>query len=552
MSGPWEDFQDGPWSDFQRKKRGVVQDITGVMATINANIPGFDEVAAAGNTAVNAAKDGVRGIQGPGLVDRFKGELGRQRGFEADLAGARPKVAALARGTGMAGGALAPAGASFNALSKAPRIINAGRGALAAATTAGAYAAADRGTVSERGQAATKAALDPLTLMLGAAGGALAPATKAAPKASPQQVLKDAGVFLTPGQQVGGLAKNVEDLGLRAPILGPAIHGARERANTSLNRSIALSALEPIGKKLPKSVKPGWDTIRYVDDEIGKVYDEAADLVPFVTEDAELAQDLAQIAKRKVDLPESFAGTFDNIIEDRLARLRNGVTGRGLKDIHEELGILQRQYAGKGGEQGVLGGMIGDARRAIIGTLGRADPKAAELVDQADDAWAVYSLMNDAAANTKTGQFTPGQFMTQVRSAGKKYSRRGVGKGEALMQDIASAASDVMPDQFGNPGTANALGLGGGAVGLMTEPATTLAAGAGLTAAATPYFAMGRRIIESLPEKATAAQLGAAMDDLSLLASSDPAVEALRRQVAARLAAAGGVVGASASAQSGQ
>lgn len=78
-------------------------------------------------------------------------------------------------------------------------------------------------------------------------------------------------------------------------------------------------------------------------------------------------------------------------------------------------------------------------------------------------------------------------------------------------------------------------------MGSWKAPAETVAVAGGLSVAATPYWLMARKVIEELPEAATKAQLTAADEQLARLAASDPAVAALRREVAARLAVGAGV-----------
>lgn len=527
-----------------KPKRSLMQDVTGAMSQFNAFLPGGDELAAAGNTAV----DVVRGKTPlSGVVEGFKGSMAKQRGFEADIQQARPKTAALSRGMGMAAGALVPAGQTANAFSQGSRLANAGRGAVTAGLTAAGYAAADRGTVRERIGAASRASVDPLTLGLGAAGGAIAPAAR---KPQPVKartdadVLREIGVSTSAPQRAGGLAKNAEDLAMRAPILGPSISGARGREVDQLNRGIALKALEPIGAKLPKEIKPGFEMVEYVDDALGSVYDDAARMVPRVTLDDDLVNDFARIGERRVDLAEGEAALFDRVVKDRLTRLQSGeASGAMVKQIHSELGGLQAEAARKGNS--TLAGMLGDTRRAMMGLIERANPQAGAMIRQADQGWSVYSIMNDAAAQAtnRGGVFLPGQLNQQVRSAGKRMGSNMAGKGKAPLQEIATAATRMIPDQFGNPGTANALGLGGMGVGLMTEPVSTVTVAAGLGAASTPYLMMGRKVLEELPPNAGAAQLRQADQQLAQLAAKDPAVAALRREISVRLSRAAGAAG---------
>lgn len=360
------------------------------------------------------------------------------------------------------------------------------------------------------------------------AGDPMAAALAAAPRPKPTMTgnpLKDIGVSTSIPQRMGGMAKATEDLAMRAPIVGPAISGARARQVEQLNRGIALKALEPIGVDLPKDIKPGFETVEFVDKELGKVYDKAAAMVPAVHLDEPLVAEFAKIGARKVDLAESEASHFDSIVNDRLKRLQSGdAPGEMVKKIHSELGELQAEAARKG--QTTLSGMLGDTRKALMDLLGRASPEAAALIKSADAGWQTYSIMNDAAAaaSNRGGVFLPGQLNTQVRSAGKALGANMTGKGKAPLQDIATAASQTIPDSFGNPGTANALGLGGMGVGLMTNPGPTLAAAGGLSAAATPYWMMGRKVMTSLPSAAEEVSAPAApMASIPRVSMSSPA-----------------------------
>lgn len=536
----------------QAAPRGPMDAIAGLMANFNRGAVIGDEIAAAGNTVVNATRDGLAGKQGPGLVDRFKGEMARQRSIEDSFAAQHRNASNLAKGTGNAVSALIPVAPAL----QGTRLANAGRGAVTAGLTAAGYGLADRGTAAERLKAASSAATNPLILGMGAAGGALAPALPQVPKPKPRtnvDVLKEVGVTTTIPQRMGGMAKQVEDLAQRAPILGPAISGSRNRQVEQLNRGVALKALEPVGLTLPKDLKPGFETVNYVDDALGSVYDEAAKLVPSARVDQPFIDDLASIAERKADLATPTADQYDRIIEQRLSRLaRPDADGALVKKIHGELGGLQREAARKG--ETTLSSMIGDTRRALMGIIGRASPEAGAMINQADQGWQVYSMMNDAAAkaSNRGGVFLPGQLNTEVRAAGRGIGSNMTGKGLAPLQELATAATQTIPDQFGNPGTANAVGLGALGMGVLTAPAQAIPAAGALAGAATPYYLMGRKIIERLPENASATELASAMDDLGHLAAVDPKAAELRQMVAARLAAVLGVTGASASAPAAQ
>jgi hypothetical protein len=155
--------------------------------------------------------------------------------------------------------------------------------------------------------------------------------------------------------------------------------------------------------------------------------------------------------------------------------------------------------------------------------------------------------MNDAAAaaSAKGGVFNASQLQTQVRAAGKRLGSNMTGKGKAPLQDIATAASRTLPDQFGNPGTANTLALGAGIYGGFANPVQTAAVGTGLVAASTPYWLSARKIIETLPPNATVPQQRIALAQLQVLAQKDPKVAQLANNLAANI----GLMASRASAQ---
>lgn len=184
---PWAAVAITPAKAKPKRKRTGWDEAAGAVANIYRGTGVMDELTA----GAGALSDMVTGKQKPvgGSVamagfnafgEAFKRNLARQRGIEDDFAEERPKAAAALRGTGMGAAALVPTTKAVSALAEAPRLVNMARGAVSAGVQAAAYAAADRGTGSERLKAASEAGRNPLVLGLGAAAGALAPT---APKA---------------------------------------------------------------------------------------------------------------------------------------------------------------------------------------------------------------------------------------------------------------------------------------------------------------------------------------------------------------------------------
>ncbi|WP_454760576.1 hypothetical protein [Caulobacter segnis] len=363
------------------------------------------------------------------------------------------------------------------------------------------------------------------------------PPPKVKAPTSDAQILKSVGVQTTIPQRMGPGAKKLEDLAARAPVMETAISGARARQVEQLNRGVALKALEPVGGKIPKDVKPGFDMVQHVDDELSKVYDQAIKMVPAPVADQDLANDFASIGQRSIDLTDESANLYDRAINNRLGRLQQpGLTGEKVKDIHSELGQLQGAAARRGDE--TLADMFGDARRAVMGLIQRSDPVAGELISKADKGWSVYKIMNKAAASASNrgGVFLPGQLNTQVRASANLRGVNVAGRGQGQLQDIATAASRMIPDSYGNPGTANALMTQGGIAGLgalaTKEPALAATIAAGVGGAATPYFLSARKIIETLPASASQAQVAQAQGQLAALAKFDPKIVVLQEYLA--------------------
>jgi len=528
----------------------------GLLANLNRGLIVADEIAGAGNAVrevvsgrskIDAAKLATAAamaltnqpmtgqmLEASGAPAALRAGMARQRAVEDDFSERRPTAAALARGTGNAATIAIPGAPVL----QGGRALNAARGAVATATPAAVMAFADRGTGVDRVKAAKDAAL--VGAAFGGTGGAfVGDAVKKAPKAidSAKDVLRQAGVSLTPGQRAGGMIKSVEDVAQRAPILGPAIRGARERGNVSLNRAVANRALSPLGEIVPANVKAGHEAVAYVEKRVGSLYDEAADMVPKVTLDDEFATGLTSLEKGVAELNPDVATQFRNIFANRVGpALEKPMSGRDLRSVQKQIGKLAADKGASADEaQRALGGVLEDLNDELKSLMGRSNPDAGELIKTANEGWKGFVRLRAAAAKSnKDGIFTPGQLATAVRSMDKSVGKGNVAAGRAVMQDLSSAASEVMPDTFGNPGTADAVGLGALGMGMITAPAQAIPAAAGLGLAATPYMLMGRKIVTELPPTASGPELQAAAAELARLAQKDPAVATLYRQVAAR------------------
>lgn len=505
-----------------------------------------DEISAGANTLLPLDRGTVSGFGEGGFRQAYDQNLAVARGADATDAQQMP----LTRGAGQLAGAVAAPGAmaSGRYIAAAPTMLSAaGRGAGVGAMAGAAYGAGSaEGPIESRIQGAQAGAMTGAVAggVLGGGGRAVGDAVGGAargmmtsPRAQAVRTLRDNGVSLTPGQAIGGLPATVENLAQRAPILGPAIRGARERGVESLNRAVGNRALDHIGEGVPANVAAGGEMVGHVQQQLGAQFDRAYSLVPQFVPDEALGQGLARIGQQKVDLPPAMQQQFDSIIGERLSRLGEMPSGQQVGAIRTELNTLAAGYlrAQDPAQQG-LGRMLTEVADELDGAVSRASPEAGQILSQAREGYSDYIRLERASTAAGGRPFSPGQLETAVRSSDGSVRRGAVGRGEARMQDLSSSARMVMPDQFGNPGTADGVGIGALGVGALAEPVTTAGVAAGLGAAATPYLMMGRRVVERLPANASREALQAAEAELDQLARQDSNVIVLKDEIARRIA----------------
>lgn len=532
----------------QRRDMGAIERRldAGIRGAADTMTFGFaDEIAAGANTIL-PLDPGARAGWQDGFGNAYRRNLDLQRGIDqADI-----QDVPVSRGTGqVAGGIVAPgAMASGRYIAAAPSLISAtGRGMMIGGAAGATYGAGSaEGPIEQRIEGAQDGFMTGAAAggVLGGGGRVVGGAVDSGlermmtgPRAQAVQTLRDNGVSLTPGQAMGGIAKNAEDLGQRLPIVGPAIRGARERGRDSLNRAVGNRALDNIGEGVPADVNVGGDMVSHVRDRLGSEFDRAYSMVPEINvQDPDLLAGLARVRQRLPDLPEAAASQFESIVSDRLARLQGSTSGRRVGEIRSELNTLAGGYLrSQDPAQQALGNMIAELGDELDGTVSRASPEAGQVLSQAREGYADYIRLERASTNAGGEPFAPGQLRTAVKASDGTVRHGGIGRGEARMQDLSRAASAVMPDSFGNPGTADAGALVGLGALTASNPVAGGATIAGLGAAATPYFMMGRRVVERLPANASRRELEAAAKELDGLAQQDSNVISLRDEIARRI-----------------
>lgn len=346
-----------------------------------------------------------------------------------------------------------------------------------------------------------------------------------APQVSPMvRKLLDEGVRLTPGQIAGqgGLVgrgvKQAEDILGSVPIVGASVRAAQERGVQDLNTAAINRALKPIRERLPRDLPSGNDAVAYAGDKLRDAY---ADVLPRLsgTLDNTFQTRISAIDAR-VDLPAEYASKLDAVRGDlRNAFQRAGpngaYSGRTLRDASERLEDVASAYRKSDDPYLRRVGDVAEQYRQQLHSLARRqNPDAAQRLRDIDRGYASLVRVEKAAAGTADGSFTPAQYQSATRMTDRSARRRASARGQALDQDLASAANVVMTNraaQGGSKDVNSIMGLIAGAGAAATGNPVALA-GAGLIGAGTVGYS---RPVQALVRGAMARDPSAAEDVLS-------------------------------------
>lgn len=149
------------------------------------------------------------------------------------------------------------------------------------------------------------------------AGGALGGLSRA-PGA---RQLSAAGVPLTTGQQLGGMAKSFEDRLTSVPMVGDMVNARRTEGFEGLQRTLQNDAGAPIGAKFD-----GGDWREGLPQEFGNAYDDATAGVN-VPLDAQFMDDLARARAAGQQLPPDLSERFNRAMANRVDPIATGSSG---------------------------------------------------------------------------------------------------------------------------------------------------------------------------------------------------------------------------------
>jgi hypothetical protein len=336
----------------------------------------------------------------------------------------------------------------------------------------------------------------------GKVGNALATAVAPTLRATVGTLMRE-GVELTPGQMAGGAMKRAEDAMASIPLLGSAIRAAQRRSVQTFNQAAINRSLDDIGTKLPQGTVSGHDAIDYAQRAFTNAYDR---VIPRMTGtlDHGLQADLVDVMHRAQaeNLPREYQDQLRHIISNEIAgRFSpaghiNGVDaqkiGTQLDALMKPMRIAPDPYVQH------LGRFVKDVDTAWDAMMARNNPALQAAKDQIDAGYSKFKIVQQAsraAGAHPDGTFTPAQLSRAVLARDRSKDKAAFARGDALMQDLASAARDVLPQTVpdsGTPERALLMGLVGGAAHF--EPHTAAALGA----SALPYTAPASRVTNAL------------------------------------------------------
>lgn len=282
------------------------------------------------------------------------------------------------------------------------------------------------------------------------------------------QLLANEGVDIMPGQAMGQMGKRLEEKAMSMPLLGDAIRARAGGQLEQFNRAGVNRALSPLGEKLPKGVA-GQDAMRFMQGSFNKAYDKARSGMVFQADNAfnanvdDLISRASQNPLLKQEQVQALSGVIGNL---RSRGLANGqpMTGDVFKKTVSDLKAQASKAMGGnnpadmqelGKYLGELVDHIDEAARANPAT----NPAAAALMDKADEGYAMAVRVENAARarGGEPGMFTANQLDSAVQKADKTARNRAYLRGDALMQDLATAGKQVLAPKVPNSGTADRL-----------------------------------------------------------------------------------------------
>ena len=314
-----------------------------------------------------------------------------------------------------------------------------------------------------------------------AVGGVLPPVVAGvgriiSPNASVNDTVKkllNAGIRLTPGQSLGGLAARTEDKARSFFGLGDAINSAQKRGEADLNIAAINGGLELVGPmaQMPSRVlSPGHDSIAQLRTTAQKAYD---NLVPHLRadlNDTQFYSNINLLRNHIAQMPQQEQDAINHII-DREVGHRMDPAGRLVgTDLQDALAAVRDHASSFGRSSSKYERDAGEVLKAfqseLRDLLERTNPQYANEFAKINTAYRVLKTIDRAASSVASpeGVFTPSQFHSAVKAGDFSKDKRAFSEGGAFLQNLSGPAKTIMSSHYNDSGTAGRLALSAGAI----------------------------------------------------------------------------------------
>jgi len=273
------------------------------------------------------------------------------------------------------------------------------------------------------------------------------------------QVMDDAAVPMTVGQNLGGIFKATEDKAMSIPIVGDMIRRRRLESFDAFDQAARNQAGTPIGAQFA----PGGNWIDELPPQFGQAYDNATAGVK-VPLDRQFTADMQAARARGAALPPDFAPKFDAAVTNRVMPIAQAgeLTGdtyqqamRGLKGYKAETSRPGFEADYRDALSGVQSALKGQMQRgggsSVVDGLASADQayRLAKVVQNAQQ-----RAVNGTGSGTG-GVITPAQLNTAAIGNMRKFG------GARPFAELGDAGQATLPSTIPDSGTAGRLVLQG-------------------------------------------------------------------------------------------
>lgn len=309
--------------------------------------------------------------------------------------------------------------------------------------------------------------------------------------------LRQAGVPLTVGQAVGGVAKGIEDRLAGVPVIGDVINNRRREGLAAFNRAAFDEGLAPINADTGGAI--GAQGVEAARAARSQGYANALDNVQ-VQADAPFVADMQGAINAGRALPDPMSTNLDYTLPTRVGNSFDAAGGLTGRDFQQAVRGLRRDA--KAVEQLPYGYDFGQVTRqaegALEGLLNRQAPGAVPAYQAANRANMNVEVLRDATNRARNGSrsgatdvFTPSQLSDAAAASAKKFGGTHGTTAQPFF-NLTRAGQDVLPSSVPDSGTAGrlallglpaALGGTGAGAGALTGDTQT-GAGIGLGAGA--------------------------------------------------------------------